>query len=147
MFQHGEFIEPVDEQVIVLDDETSLLVISCGHGHSDDDFAFLYEGARLLFTGDVLYPGYLYCRNLDSYMSGMFHLHQVASGKFDFSLGSHIEMDRHGQLYPNACSFQPNEAQLEQPSGVLDELVDCLRHNRLCWTKNFALTPTSKMNP
>lgn len=40
-------------------------VIEAGSGHSAHDVCFLDVSTRTLFTGDVLYPGYLYIRSIE----------------------------------------------------------------------------------
>ena len=73
----------------------------------------------------------------------MLGLYERVKGRYDWSLGSHIEMDSRGELYAVGCRYQPDEARLEQAPAVLDELVATLQGPSF-HTRNYALTPTAK---
>jgi hypothetical protein len=67
--------------------------------HSDRDACFLDVKNRLLFCGDVLYPGFLYVRSFESFARGMRNVLSKMRGRFDYSLGAHCEMNQDGKLF------------------------------------------------
>ncbi len=117
-------------------------VIPAGRGHSDSDVCFLDASTRLLFTGDVLYPGYLYVRRLDSFRDGIQSLWQAVRGRYDWSVGAHVEMNSAGQLYKSGEKHQVDEMVLQQPPAALGLLAAELRTTRFA-NGFFALTPHS----
>lgn len=118
-------------------------VFAAGSGHSDRDVCFLDVVNRLLFTGDVLYPGYLYVRRFAAFVHGIRNVHRLAKGRYDWSLGAHCEMSRDGRLFPSGARYQPDEAPLQQPPAALDALLQAL--DRPFMTEYFALTPKSTL--
>lgn len=138
--------EPLpDEHVIHLGGGRQVTVLHAGKGHSAWDVCFLDSETRYLFTGDVLYPGYLFIRNYDSYKEGMSRLHARVKGKYVLSFGAHIEMSRGQGLYPTECRMQGDEVPLQQEPKVLDELVRVLLQPAAPMTSSFALCPRSNL--
>jgi glyoxylase-like metal-dependent hydrolase (beta-lactamase superfamily II) len=119
-------------------------VISAGKGHSDNDMCFLDSESRLLFTGDVLYPGYIYIRRFDSYREGILALWARAWGRFDYSLGAHVEMMSSGALFESGARHQPGEMPIQQPPLALELLAEEVSRTRFV-NPYFALTPKANL--
>ncbi len=119
-------------------------LVPAGRGHSANDVCFLDSESRLLFTGDVLYPGYIYIRRFDSYREGILSLWARVRGRFDFSLGAHVEMSAAGALYESRARHQPEEMPVQQPPEVLELLVEEVARTRFV-NKHFALTPKANL--
>jgi hydroxyacylglutathione hydrolase len=119
-------------------------MIKAGRGHSDNDVCFLDSESRLLFTGDVLYPGYIYVRRFEAYRDGILSLWSQVRGRFDFSLGAHVEMRASGALYEPGARHQPDEMAVQQSPQVLELLAEEVRRTRFV-NKHFALTPKASL--
>jgi hydroxyacylglutathione hydrolase len=122
----------------------SVELIQAGSGHSDNDVCFLDSETKLLFTGDVLYPGYIYIRRCASYREGILALWARVRGRFNYSLGAHVEMSATGALYESGSRYQPDEMPIQQTPEVLELLADEVRHTRF-FNSHFALTPRANL--
>lgn len=140
-------LEPLaDGHVLRLGGDRTVTVYHAGSGHSRCDVCFFDSRTRYLFTGDVLYPGYLFIRNYASYKEGMLRLHAKVKGRYVMSFGAHIEMSRSHGLYPaSGCRYQPDEVPLQQEPRVFDELVRVLSHPEAPMNASFAMCPKSNM--
>lgn len=112
---------------------------------SSRDVCFLDARSRLLFSGDVLYPGYLYVRDIDKYAEGIRNLYEKVRGRFDFSLGAHVEMNRDGKLFESGVRYQPNEMPLQQRPEALHALFQLLQQKPHPINKYFALFPKANL--
>ena len=83
---------------------------------------------KRLFTGDTLYPGYIYVKNWEEYKSSIMRLVLFSdSNDVTAVLGSHIEMTSEpGQYYPIGTTFQPDEAVLDLAPDNLRKLSNVL---------------------
>lgn len=95
-----------------------------GPGHEPAATVFHDRRTGLLFTGDTLYPGHLYVRDLPAYTATVDRLlafcerHPVTH-----VLGCHIEMTTTpGDDYPRGTTHQPDEPPLEMSVGHLRAL-------------------------
>lgn len=105
------------------------LVLIPTPGHEPSHIAFYDARTKILVTGDVFYPGFLYVRNWAVYRESIERLSRfAASHPVDLLLGCHIEMTRFaGVPYPSGTTFQPEEHRLELGVRHLEELHDALR--------------------
>jgi glyoxylase-like metal-dependent hydrolase (beta-lactamase superfamily II) len=136
-------LDPAPDSVIDLGGGRIVEVIEAGRGHSSRDVCYLDVQTRLLFVGDVLYPGYLYIRSFDSFAQGLQHLFDVTHGRYDFSLGAHVEMNEDGLLFESGARYQPREMPLQQKPEALATLVSTLQ--RPFVNKYFALYPKANL--
>jgi hydroxyacylglutathione hydrolase len=120
-------------------------VITAGSGHSDWDICFLDPSTNLLFVGDVVYPGYLYVRNYDSFQKGIAHLYRRSKGRYAYTMGAHVEMSSCCGLYPSGALHQPDEVNIQQSPDVLERLYHTLKQTYAPMTEQFAITPHSTM--
>ena len=125
--------------------ERDVEVVSAGSGHSAWDLCFLDLKSKLLFVGDVLYPGYLFIRRYEEYKQGIINLRSRVKGRYDWSFGSHCEMSREGDLYESGCLYQPNEAPIAQNPQVLEDLVSTLKQPKSFMNSKFVLTAVAKL--
>ncbi len=93
-------------------------------GHADTSLAFYDRQTALLFTGDSLYPGRLYVRDLPAFRASTERLVRFTEGKpVAHILGNHIEQTRTPyQDYATGTIYQPNEHGLALSRGALLEL-------------------------
>lgn len=98
-------------------------------GHYSDHIAVYDPKAKLLMTGDSLYPGRLYIQDWGSYRTSIARLWAFAADKeIDYVLGAHIEMTAEkGVDYPTGTIYQPNEPTLELSKAHLQELNEALQ--------------------
>jgi glyoxylase-like metal-dependent hydrolase (beta-lactamase superfamily II) len=95
-----------------------------GPGHEPAATVFHDRRTGLLLTGDTLYPGHLYVRDLAAYTATVERLlafcehHPVTH-----LLGCHVEMTTApGDAYPSGTTHQPDEPPLEMTVGHLRAL-------------------------
>ncbi|MBY8878789.1 MBL fold metallo-hydrolase [Actinacidiphila acidipaludis] len=95
-----------------------------GPGHEPAATVFHDRRTGLLFTGDTLYPGHLYIRDLPAYSATVDRLlafcerHPVSH-----LLGCHVEMTTTpGDDYPRGTTHQPDEPPLQMSAGRLRDL-------------------------
>ena len=106
------------------------LVIIPIPGHDEMSIAIYDPQTQWLLTGDTIYPGRLYVRDVRAFCSSIERLsafskeHQVR-----YLMGNHIEMTRtKGVDYPTGTTYQPEEHTLPLGLTVLSELsVACER--------------------
>jgi glyoxylase-like metal-dependent hydrolase (beta-lactamase superfamily II) len=93
-------------------------------GHQEAGIALYDRQTALLFTGDNVYPGRLYIRDLPAYSQSNERLLRFTEGKpLMHILGNHIEQTRTPYLdYPQGTLWQPQEHELALPRGVLFEI-------------------------
>jgi hydroxyacylglutathione hydrolase len=95
-----------------------------GPGHEPAATVFHDRRTGLLFTGDTVYPGHLYVRDLPAYAATVDRLlafcerHPVSH-----LLGCHVEMTTTpGDDYPRGTTYQPDEPPLQMSVGQLRAL-------------------------
>jgi hydroxyacylglutathione hydrolase len=93
-------------------------------GHQVAAIALYDRQTGILFTGDNVYPGRLYVRDLDAYLKSNQRLLRFTEGKLvTHIIGNHIEQTRVPYLdYPVGTLYQPNEHELALSRGVLLEI-------------------------
>lgn len=100
-------------------------------GHEAHHIALYDHRARLLLTGDTLYPGLLFVQDLPAYRESVDRLARFIESNhllIDHVLGAHIEMkNAPGKFfgYPHPF-FQPNEHALQLEARHVTELRDAV---------------------
>lgn len=99
-----------------------------GPGHEPAATVFHDRRTGLLLTGDTLYPGHLYVRDLPEYSATVDRLLAFcARHPVTHVLGCHIEMTTTpGEDYPRGTTYQPDEPPLQLTPGHLRTLRDAL---------------------
>ena len=122
-------------------------------GHQDAGIALYDRQTAILFTGDNVYPGRLYIRDLAAYSQSNERLLRFTEGKpLTHILGNHIEQTRTPYLdYPQGTLWQPQEHELALPRGVLLEIQAGLTAmhgtpQRLFY-RDFTLWPRGQSDP
>jgi glyoxylase-like metal-dependent hydrolase (beta-lactamase superfamily II) len=97
-------------------------------GHDAVAVALYDRQTAILFSGDNLYPGRLYVRDLAVFEKSTERMIQFTEGKaVAHILGNHIEETRTPYLdYPVGTMYQPNEHELSLSRGALLELEEGL---------------------
>ena len=99
-------------------------------GHDEMSIALYDPQTQWLLTGDTVYPGRLYVRDVEAFCSSMARLKNFTIGHpVKYLMGNHIEMTRtKGVDYPMGTTYQPEEHPLPLGVAVLDEIsVACER--------------------
>ncbi|HXC08042.1 MAG TPA: MBL fold metallo-hydrolase [Steroidobacteraceae bacterium] len=93
-------------------------------GHDGAAIALYDRQTAILFTGDSVYPGRLYIRDLSAFQKSNQRMLDFTDGKIvAHILGNHIEQTRTPYLdYPVGTIFQPNEHEWALSRGVLFEI-------------------------
>jgi len=93
-------------------------------GHDTVSVAVYDRQTAILFTGDSVYPGRLYIRDLAAFESSNARMLQFTADKpVAHLLGNHIEQTRTPYTdYPVGTIYQPNEHELALGRGVLFEI-------------------------
>jgi len=97
-------------------------------GHDTADLALYDRQTGLLLTGDTIYPGRLYVRNVPEYVKSIDRLVAFTKDKpVAHVLGTHIEQARTPFTdYKTGTVYQPDEAPLELSRGDLLEIQAAL---------------------
>lgn len=97
-------------------------------GHEESHIAFYDRRAKLLLSGDTLYPGLLVVRDWAAYKSSVARLKRFAdNNEIRFVLGAHIEMKSEpGKWFGYPSTFQPGEHVLQLEARHLVELNEAL---------------------
>jgi hydroxyacylglutathione hydrolase len=100
-------------------------------GHQEEAITIYDPQTNWLFTGDALYPGYIYVKNWEVYKRSIMRLVQFSeANQVAAILGSHIEMTTEpGKYYPIGTTFQPHEAALDLAPSSLRELSRALQES------------------
>ena len=95
-------------------------------GHQPAHIMFYDARTRLMFSGDMLYPGRLYvpADQFDTFRASSARLAAFARARpIRALLGAHIEMTpTPGQDYPMKAAAHPSEHPLALPASAIDEL-------------------------
>lgn len=103
-----------------------LVIPSPGHHESAISVIDTYTG--FLFTGDTVYPGRLYVKDMPAFLATMDRLAALAEvGDISHVLGCHIELDVHERDYPLGIREHPEEVSPFMPSDRLGEVRDAAR--------------------
>jgi len=97
-------------------------------GHEAAHLAFYDRCAKILLTGDTLYPGLLVVQDWDAYRASVSRLARFAdANEVTFILGSHIEMKSEpGKWFGLPATYQPGEHVLQLEARHLRELNEAL---------------------
>lgn len=97
-------------------------------GHEAAHIALYDRETGLLFTGDSVYPGFLFVSNWNDYRASIARLAAFAAGHpVAHVLGAHVEMtSTPGQAYPYMTTFQPAEHVLQLTAANIAELDTAL---------------------
>ena len=103
-----------------------------GPGHEESAVVFHDRHTGLLLTGDSLYPGRLYVKDLAAFTATVDRLLAFCeTTRVTHVLGCHIEMTRTpDQDYPRGTTYQPDEPPLELTPGHLRRLSEALAARR-----------------
>jgi glyoxylase-like metal-dependent hydrolase (beta-lactamase superfamily II) len=98
-------------------------------GHEEASIAVYDEQTGLLLTGDSVYPGRIYVRDLPSYVDSLDRLVAITEAHHvSHVLGCHIEMTTTpGSDYPLGCRYQPDEPPLQMTVAQLRAMRDAAR--------------------
>jgi len=124
------FKEWPDSQASVELGGRTLIVIPTP-GHQEEAITIYDPQTKWLFTGDTLYPGYIYVKDWEEYKISIMRLARFSeSNDVVALLGSHIEMTSEpGRYYPIGTTFQPKEAVLDLAPDYLRKLSDKLQES------------------
>lgn len=104
------------------------LVVLPSPGHHETAIAVLDPYTGLLLSGDTVYPGRLYVRDMEAFLATMEGLAQWAeSGEVSRVLGGHIEMDRDGNEFALGVREHPGEESPFLPPSRLVEVREAAR--------------------
>jgi hydroxyacylglutathione hydrolase len=97
-------------------------------GHEQAHLAFYDRRAKLLLSGDTLYPGLLVVRDWAAYRKSVARLKRFADdNEIAFILGAHIEMKSEpGKWFGYPQTFQPGEHVLQLETRHLLELNEAM---------------------
>ena len=95
-------------------------------GHESSALAVWDAHTELLLTGDTVYPGRLYVRDMAAFESSLNRLVEFTRRHpISFVLGSHIEMSTHPRRdYPRGLNYHPHEARLPMSVQQLKAVRD-----------------------
>ncbi|WP_262694270.1 MBL fold metallo-hydrolase [Kordiimonas aquimaris] len=95
-------------------------------GHQDSHVMVFDRDTRLLFSGDVIYPGRLYfrCNNVQEYKASIDRVADFAATRnISWVMGAHIELSQTpGKSYNSGDSKRSNERLIELPSSVITQV-------------------------
>lgn len=118
-------------------------------GHDAAGVALYDRQTGIMFTGDSVYPGRLYIRDLPAFEQSNQRMLRFTQGKLvAHILGNHIEQTRTPYLdYPVGTMYQPNEHEWALSRGVLLEIQAGLesmhgKAQRIAY-RDFSLWPVS----
>jgi hydroxyacylglutathione hydrolase len=101
-------------------------------GHDTAGVALYDRQTAIMFSGDSVYPGRLYIRDLAAFQKSNERMLHFTEGKIlAHILGNHIEQSRTPYLdYPVGTMYQPNEHEWALSRGVLLEIQAGLQSMR-----------------
>ena len=101
------------------------LVVMPSPGHHETAVSVLDPYTGVLFTGDTVYPGRLYVRDMPAFLTTLDKLTALTeSGDVSHVLGCHIELDRDGREYRPGAREHPIEASPFMPPDRLAAVRD-----------------------
>jgi glyoxylase-like metal-dependent hydrolase (beta-lactamase superfamily II) len=104
------------------------LVVIPSPGHHETAISVLDPYTRFLFSGDTVYPGRLYVKDMPAFLATMDRLGALAeAGEVSHVLGCHIELDRDGRDYPLGVREHPEEVSPFMSSDRLGTVRDAAR--------------------
>jgi glyoxylase-like metal-dependent hydrolase (beta-lactamase superfamily II) len=105
------------------------LVVIPSPGHHETAISVLDPYTGFLFSGDTVYPGRLYVKDMPAFLATMDRLGALAeAGDVSHVLGCHIELDRTGRDYPLGVHEHPKEVSPFMSSDLLGAVRDAARN-------------------
>ena len=141
------------EQVVTFELGGRTLEIVPIPGHEPSHIALYDPNAKLLLTGDSLYPGLLVVNDWNAYRKSVARLKAFADTReIAWVLGAHIEMtDQAGHWFGLGELFQPGEHVLQLDVRHLTELNDAVQsagaHPRTDRHDDFIVFPADEPMP
>jgi hydroxyacylglutathione hydrolase len=116
-------------QVLAFDLGGRRLEITGSPGHQDAAITVYDERTGFLLTGDTVYPGRLYVRDMAAFTASLDRLAEfTATRRVSHVLGCHIEMTTQPDRdYPIGCRYQSDEPPLQLSPGRLLAVRDAAR--------------------
>jgi hydroxyacylglutathione hydrolase len=117
------------EQVVGLDLGGRVLEVTGSPGHQAAAITVYDPWTGFLVTGDTVYPGRLYARDIGAFVASLDRMAEFAgTHPVTHVMGCHIEMTTEpGRDYPIGTTFQPDEPPLQMTVGQLIEVRDAAR--------------------
>lgn len=117
------------DQVVRLDLGGRVLEVAGIPGHHAASIAVYDPWTGFLLTGDTVYPGRLYVRDMPAFTASLDRLTGFAADRpVTQVLGCHIEMTRTPRLdYPIGSTYQPDEPPLQMTMHQLTAVRDAAR--------------------
>jgi hydroxyacylglutathione hydrolase len=114
------------DEIVELDLGDRILDLIGAPGHEPSAVAFFDRRTGILFTGDTVCPGNLYVQDEAEFartIDRLIRFRDTSATPVHSLLGAHIEMSTApGVDYPSGTIEQPDEAPLELPPRILDEI-------------------------
>jgi len=116
-------------QVVTFDLGARQLEITGSPGHQAAAITVYDERTGFLLTGDTVYPGRLYVKDMAAFAASLDRLATfTATRRVSHVLGCHIEMTTQPDRdYPVGCRYQPDEPPLQLSLGRLLAVRDAAR--------------------
>ncbi|HKE63412.1 MAG TPA: MBL fold metallo-hydrolase [Micromonosporaceae bacterium] len=113
-------------EIVSLDLGGRVLEVTGIPGHDERSIAVYDPWTGFLVTGDSVYPGRLYVRDMPAYVDSMQRLVALAANRqVTHVMGCHIEMTRTARHdYHTGCRYQPHEPPLQMTVGQLAAVRD-----------------------
>jgi glyoxylase-like metal-dependent hydrolase (beta-lactamase superfamily II) len=104
------------------------LLVLPSPGHHESAISVLDPYTGFLFSGDTVYPGRLYVKDMPAFLATMDRLGALAeAGDVSYVLGCHIELDNNGRDYPLGVHEHPEEVSPFTSSDMLGAVRDAAR--------------------
>jgi hydroxyacylglutathione hydrolase len=116
-------------QVVTLDLGGRALQVTGSPGHHDAAITVYDPATGFLLTGDTVYPGRLYVKDMPAFLASLDRMTEFAAAHpVSHVLGCHIEMTRRpGRDYPLGCLYQPDEPPPQMTVAQLAAVRDAAR--------------------
>jgi glyoxylase-like metal-dependent hydrolase (beta-lactamase superfamily II) len=114
------------EEVVTFDLGGRKLEITGSPGHHDAAITVYDPVTGWLLTGDTVYPGRLYVKDMPAFVASLDRMAEFAAARpVSHVLGCHIEMTRRPDRdYPLGCLYQPDEPPLQMTVAQLRAVRD-----------------------
>lgn len=114
------------EEIVTFDLGRRTLLVTGSPGHHDAAITVYDPATGFLLTGDTVYPGRLYVKDMRAFTASLDRLVEFAAAHpVSHVLGCHIEMTRHpNRDYPLGCQYQPDEPPLPMTVARLAAVRD-----------------------
>jgi hydroxyacylglutathione hydrolase len=122
-------------------------------GHDILSIALYDRQTGILFSGDSLYPGRIFVRDVDEFARSNQRLVDFTRGKtVSHILGCHVEQSTTPYVdYPVGTAYQPFELPLQMSRAHLLEMNDALQHMRgsreRVFLRDFTIWPIDAQHP